>query len=139
MNNKLRPTVPKWCDVGWRSLMERCWAAEPADRPNFSEVAASLRAMEASLSLNPKGLTFKQWKLFTCLSVYKYLYLVSYQTIYMLECVKVYLSSFLPIYWLWKELNSSVLCNFRNDFSLMICIMVLKPMELVWHTCLSKV
>jgi hypothetical protein len=60
VNNTLRPTVPKWCDVGWKTLMERCWAADPADRPTFAEVAATLRAMEASLPQNPKGQIFKQ-------------------------------------------------------------------------------
>ncbi|PNH03798.1 putative serine/threonine-protein kinase [Tetrabaena socialis] len=30
---------------GWSELMRRCWAADPAARPTFSEVLAGLRAM----------------------------------------------------------------------------------------------
>lgn len=50
VNNTLRPTVPRWCDAAWKSLMEKCWAADPGDRPTFLEIARTLRAMEASLA-----------------------------------------------------------------------------------------
>ncbi|XP_024396473.1 RAF-like serine/threonine-protein kinase PRAF isoform X1 [Physcomitrium patens] len=53
VNNTLRPSIPTWCDPLWKSLMERCWSAEPASRPSFSEVASELRLMAAALQ--PKG------------------------------------------------------------------------------------
>ncbi|KAJ7540790.1 hypothetical protein O6H91_10G031000 [Diphasiastrum complanatum] len=49
VNNTLRPPIPNWCDPGWRSLMERCWAPDHANRPSFSEIANELRAMTASV------------------------------------------------------------------------------------------
>ncbi|KAL2929880.1 Serine/threonine-protein kinase CTR1 [Bienertia sinuspersici] len=55
VNNTLRPEVPENCDPGWRSLMERCWSAEPPERPNFTEIASELRQM-ASKALG-KGQT----------------------------------------------------------------------------------
>ncbi|KAK8550156.1 hypothetical protein V6N12_038884 [Hibiscus sabdariffa] len=39
VSNTLRPPVPECCDPEWRSLMERCWSAEPSERPNFTEIA----------------------------------------------------------------------------------------------------
>jgi serine/threonine protein kinase len=45
VNNTLRPSIPTWCDPLWKSLMERCWSAEPTSRPSFSEVASELRVM----------------------------------------------------------------------------------------------
>ncbi|MCO5579682.1 hypothetical protein L7F22_033540 [Adiantum nelumboides] len=53
VTNTLRPPVPRWCDAAWKSLMETCWAADPAERPTFTEIANSLRAMEATV--NGKG------------------------------------------------------------------------------------
>ncbi|KAH7434088.1 hypothetical protein KP509_07G100500 [Ceratopteris richardii] len=50
VNNTLRPTVPRWCDPAWKSLMEKCWAADPNERPTFLEITRALRAMEASLA-----------------------------------------------------------------------------------------
>eukprot|EP00258_Populus_trichocarpa_P044344 XP_024460363.1 uncharacterized protein LOC7455655 isoform X3 [Populus trichocarpa] len=49
VSNTLRPPVPETCDPDWRSLMERCWSAEPSDRPNFTEIANELRAMAAKI------------------------------------------------------------------------------------------
>nr|XP_024383920.1 uncharacterized protein LOC112286350 isoform X3 [Physcomitrium patens] len=49
VNNTLRPAIPTWCDPLWKSLMERCWSAETASRPSFSEVASELRVMAAAL------------------------------------------------------------------------------------------
>ncbi|XP_011033492.1 PREDICTED: uncharacterized protein LOC105131960 isoform X3 [Populus euphratica] len=49
VSNTLRPPVPENCDPDWRSLMERCWSAEPSDRPNFTEIANELRAMAAKI------------------------------------------------------------------------------------------
>lgn len=56
VNNTLRPPIPSWCDPSWRSLMERCWSADPALRPAFPEIAAELRTMatSANLKLNKK-------------------------------------------------------------------------------------
>lgn len=51
VNNSLRPPIPCWCDPGWRTLMEKCWSAEPADRPAFTEVARELRAIAASMNV----------------------------------------------------------------------------------------
>lgn len=43
VSNTLRPPVPESCDPEWRSLMERCWSAEPSERPSFAEIAIQLR------------------------------------------------------------------------------------------------
>ncbi|KAJ8753177.1 hypothetical protein K2173_017756 [Erythroxylum novogranatense] len=53
VSNTLRPPVPESCDPDWRSLMERCWAAEPSERPSFTEIVSELRAMAAKIP--PKG------------------------------------------------------------------------------------
>ncbi|XP_074373215.1 RAF-like serine/threonine-protein kinase 20 isoform X1 [Apium graveolens] len=49
VSNSLRPPVPEFCDPEWRSLMERCWSAEPSERPNFTEVANQLRTMASKV------------------------------------------------------------------------------------------
>ncbi|CAM6036745.1 unnamed protein product, partial [Sphagnum compactum] len=53
VNNTLRPKIPSWCDPTWKSLMERCWSADPTDRPSFSVIASELRAM--AVAIQPKG------------------------------------------------------------------------------------
>ncbi|XP_075643037.1 RAF-like serine/threonine-protein kinase 24 isoform X2 [Castanea sativa] len=53
VSNTLRPPIPESCDSDWRSLMEKCWSAEPSERPSFTEIANELRSMEAKLP--PKG------------------------------------------------------------------------------------
>ncbi|KAE8726244.1 Kinase superfamily protein with octicosapeptide/Phox/Bem1p domain [Hibiscus syriacus] len=53
VSNTLRPPVPESCDPEWRSLMERCWSAEPSERPNFIELVNELRLMATRIS--PKG------------------------------------------------------------------------------------
>ncbi|KAJ7543878.1 hypothetical protein O6H91_09G057100 [Diphasiastrum complanatum] len=55
VNNTLRPTVPKWCDSAWKSLMERCWSADPLQRPSFAEIAYELRAMSTSQLTRAQG------------------------------------------------------------------------------------
>eukprot|EP00249_Psilotum_nudum_P024842 c29305_g1_i1 orf=195-5231(+) len=55
VNNTLRPPIPGWCDPAWRSLMERCWSADPHERPAFSEIAGKLRAMAALLHGKGQG------------------------------------------------------------------------------------
>ncbi|KAJ4762119.1 hypothetical protein LUZ62_072494 [Rhynchospora pubera] len=51
LNNTLRPTVPASCDPNWKKLMEQCWAADPDQRPSFTEIASCLRSMlEACLA-----------------------------------------------------------------------------------------
>lgn len=45
VNNTLRPTIPSYCDSEWRTLMEQCWAPNPAVRPSFTEIASRLRTM----------------------------------------------------------------------------------------------
>ncbi|CAJ2659177.1 unnamed protein product [Trifolium pratense] len=48
VNNTLRPTIPGYCDLEWRTLMEQCWAPNPAVRPSFTEIARRLRVMSAA-------------------------------------------------------------------------------------------
>ncbi|XP_027368938.1 uncharacterized protein LOC113874890 isoform X2 [Abrus precatorius] len=51
VNNTLRPQIPTWCDPEWKSLMESCWASDPAERPSFSEISKKLRTMAASMNV----------------------------------------------------------------------------------------
>ena len=51
MNNTLRPQIPTWCDPEWKSLMESCWASDPAERPSFSEISKKLRSMAAAMNV----------------------------------------------------------------------------------------
>ncbi|KAH6555203.1 hypothetical protein KP509_1Z274300 [Ceratopteris richardii] len=51
VHNNLRPTTPSWCDPSWKQLMERCWSANPADRPDFTAVASELRAIASSMNV----------------------------------------------------------------------------------------
>ncbi|KAL2331027.1 hypothetical protein Fmac_018608 [Flemingia macrophylla] len=50
VNSTLRPTIPSHCDPEWRTLMEQCWAPNPAARPSFTEIASRLRVMTAAAS-----------------------------------------------------------------------------------------
>ncbi|KAG4958011.1 hypothetical protein JHK85_044391 [Glycine max] len=50
VNNTLRPTIPSYCDLDWKTLMEQCWAPNPAVRPSFTEIARRLRVMSAAAS-----------------------------------------------------------------------------------------
>lgn len=50
VNNTLRPTIPSYCDLEWKTLMEQCWAPNPAVRPSFTEIARRLRVMSAAAS-----------------------------------------------------------------------------------------
>ncbi|KAM1350305.1 hypothetical protein ACFX2F_004273 [Malus domestica] len=54
VNNTLRPTIPSYCDPEWKTLMEQCWAPNPAARPSFTEIARCLRAMTTAAS-QPKA------------------------------------------------------------------------------------
>ncbi|PNX95626.1 dual specificity protein kinase pyk2 [Trifolium pratense] len=45
VSNTLRPSIPESCDPEWCLLMERCWASEPSERPNFTDIADELRSM----------------------------------------------------------------------------------------------
>ncbi|KAJ7979682.1 Serine/threonine-protein kinase EDR1 [Quillaja saponaria] len=49
VNNTLRPSIPKRCDVAWRKLMEECWSPDPVDRPSFTEITNRLRNMSMAL------------------------------------------------------------------------------------------
>ncbi|KAL3532237.1 hypothetical protein ACH5RR_005758 [Cinchona calisaya] len=53
VSNTLRPSVPESCDPDWKALMERCWSAEPSERPSFTEIANELRLMASKIP--PKG------------------------------------------------------------------------------------
>lgn len=50
VNNTLRPTIPSYCDAEWRTLMDECWAPNPAARPSFTEIASRLRVMSTAAS-----------------------------------------------------------------------------------------
>lgn len=50
VNNTLRPTIPSYCDPEWRTLMEQCWAPNPAVRPSFTEITSRLHTMSAAAS-----------------------------------------------------------------------------------------
>ncbi|XP_071696582.1 uncharacterized protein [Rutidosis leptorrhynchoides] len=49
VSNTLRPPVPDSCDPEWRCLMERCWSAEPIERPSFTEIANQLRTITSKV------------------------------------------------------------------------------------------
>ncbi|KAK4253535.1 hypothetical protein QN277_010196 [Acacia crassicarpa] len=55
VNNTLRPTIPSYCDLEWRTLMEQCWAPNPAARPSFTEIASRLRVMSAAAASQSKA------------------------------------------------------------------------------------
>ncbi|KAL6226206.1 hypothetical protein ACLB2K_000169 [Fragaria x ananassa] len=55
VSNTLRPPIPESCDPEWKSLMERCWSAEPSERLNFTEIANQLRAMAAKIPPKVQG------------------------------------------------------------------------------------
>ncbi|XP_078182463.1 RAF-like serine/threonine-protein kinase 20 [Carex rostrata] len=54
VNNTLRPPVPSNCDLGWKRLMEQCWAPDPFQRPSFTEIAGTLRAMSVASAAQAK-------------------------------------------------------------------------------------
>lgn len=58
VSNTLRPPVPDPCDPDWTSLMEWCWAAEPSERPSFTQIANELRSMASKIP--PKGQNHQQ-------------------------------------------------------------------------------
>ncbi|XP_010515013.1 PREDICTED: uncharacterized protein LOC104790915 [Camelina sativa] len=45
VSNTLRPPIPDFCDMDWKLLMERCWSAEPSERPSFTVIVNELRSM----------------------------------------------------------------------------------------------
>ncbi|EOA23419.1 hypothetical protein CARUB_v10016601mg [Capsella rubella] len=49
VSNTLRPPIPDFCDMDWKLLMERCWSAEPSERPSFTVIANELRSMATKL------------------------------------------------------------------------------------------
>ncbi|KAK9055137.1 hypothetical protein SSX86_026219 [Deinandra increscens subsp. villosa] len=49
VSNTLRPPVPESCDSEWRALMERCWSAEPSERPSFTDIANQLRTITSKV------------------------------------------------------------------------------------------
>ncbi|XP_024541769.1 uncharacterized protein LOC9658340 isoform X1 [Selaginella moellendorffii] len=55
VSNQLRPQVPSSCDPEWQSLMERCWADDPAVRPTFPAIVGELRSMMMSLARPTAG------------------------------------------------------------------------------------
>lgn len=57
VSNTLRPPVPESCDPQWRALMEKCWSADPSERPSFTEIAERLRSMAAAIPQKGQGNT----------------------------------------------------------------------------------
>ncbi|KAL6313579.1 hypothetical protein AAG906_006947 [Vitis piasezkii] len=55
VSNTLRPTIPSSCDPEWRTLMEQCWAPNPAVRPSFTEITGRLRVMSAAAQTKTPG------------------------------------------------------------------------------------
>lgn len=51
VNNTLRPKIPSWCDPEWKTLMEKCWASDPSERPSFAEISQKLRTMAAAINV----------------------------------------------------------------------------------------
>ncbi|KAI8463487.1 MAG: hypothetical protein J3K34DRAFT_145885 [Monoraphidium minutum] len=45
----VRPVFPETTPEGWRTLAERCWAADPGQRPCFQSVLAQLLELRAQL------------------------------------------------------------------------------------------
>ncbi|KAG7559929.1 Protein kinase domain [Arabidopsis thaliana x Arabidopsis arenosa] len=57
VSNTLRPQIPNFCDMDWKLLMERCWSAEPSERPSFTEIVNELRTMATKLPSKEQGST----------------------------------------------------------------------------------
>jgi serine/threonine protein kinase len=57
VSNTLRPQIPDFCDMDWKLLMERCWSAEPSERPSFTEIVNELRTMATKLPSKEQGST----------------------------------------------------------------------------------
>ncbi|RHN40695.1 putative protein kinase TKL-Pl-6 family [Medicago truncatula] len=56
VNNTLRPAIPSYCDLEWKTLMEECWAPNPVARPSFTQIASRLRIMSAAATeTKPQG------------------------------------------------------------------------------------
>lgn len=45
----LRPTLPSDCPKGYAELIQKCWASDPCDRPNFDNIASALYYMYEKL------------------------------------------------------------------------------------------
>lgn len=39
-----RPDLPSWLPPAYASLVRRCWAADPAERPSMADVLVDVRA-----------------------------------------------------------------------------------------------
>jgi serine/threonine protein kinase len=57
--NGLRPIIPDDCPRNFEDLMERCWARDPADRPQFSECTIFLE--EAMAGYRATGVLGGDW------------------------------------------------------------------------------
>lgn len=49
-NGTLRPEIPSWCELGWRSLMEKCWSTKPDSRPSFLDIVKELQGMCSAMN-----------------------------------------------------------------------------------------
>ena len=45
ISNGGRPTIPSDCPQDYKSLMEQCWAQNPDDRPEYSEIVETLKSL----------------------------------------------------------------------------------------------
>jgi hypothetical protein len=45
-NKGYRPPIPSDCPSSWKSLIERCWDQNPANRPTFEEILVTLKEMK---------------------------------------------------------------------------------------------
>lgn len=45
--DKIRPTMPLDCPKDWAQMIERCWQADPSERPRFSDIVPGLAALLA--------------------------------------------------------------------------------------------
>ena len=54
-----RPPFPTFAPQGYVKLTEKCWAAQPGDRPTFTEVLEELKALCASVGSTSRPLNVK--------------------------------------------------------------------------------
>jgi hypothetical protein len=122
VNNTLRPTIPNYCDIEWRTLMEQCWAPNPAVRPSFTEIASRLRIMStaASQTKSPGHKASKWSKQILMLTSFSYLIPIYYWhgSIWCQESLQFFMSwvscILLYQYFLWFKYCYTLNCIRRS-------------------------